>query len=384
MALGDGIRRNIATVEPDERRRLRDAFIALNKRFYGGNTDDQQFGFPVPGGVSFWFKQDEIHARSGVHGSPAFLPWHRELCNRLEALLREEDPELSLHYWDWTTDPRKQVAPNGEVFNLFTEDFMGIATGRIGDPWQQEGFYDPCANLPTAANPNPVNPARSNRSHDPMLNASQPPKSVNRSVDAGTPGPVTIQFAKQQLVSDPNTVNDIVVDGMLTDADVIFAENYPTMRGNLEALHNLAHGFIAGTIGNPHTSFRDPFVFLIHSNVDRLFALWQLQPGNPDRLEPAKVYGTDATSEAKYDDSTQPINGHDFVNHPDEVSWGILTPLLPWSGFEFEALDSVGNRRTLAVIPVRPWAAPENEHLGHSKNCMDPSVVSPPKYDTNP
>src|SRR5262249_40340199 len=44
-----------------------------------------------------------------------FLPWHRELCNRFEALLRKVDPQLSLHYWDWTTDPR----------GLFTAQFMG-------------------------------------------------------------------------------------------------------------------------------------------------------------------------------------------------------------------------------------------------------------------
>jgi len=51
-------------------------------------------------------------------------------------------------------------------------------------------------------------------------------------------------------------------------------------------LTNTAHGFIGGTIGNPHTSFRDPFVFLLHSNVDRLFAMWQRQPSHPERQTP--------------------------------------------------------------------------------------------------
>ena len=78
MALGDGIRRNIATVSQQERDRFRDAIIALNnnKRFPGARTD-----FPA-GGVSYWFKQDEIHQATHVHGTPAFLAWHRELCNR--------------------------------------------------------------------------------------------------------------------------------------------------------------------------------------------------------------------------------------------------------------------------------------------------------------
>jgi hypothetical protein len=99
MTMGDGIRRNVAMISQEERRRLRDAFIALNRsRFYPGNRND------IPaGGVSYWFKQDEIHQSTHVHSFPpwrgiAFLPWHRELCNRLEALLREVDPVLSLHY----------------------------------------------------------------------------------------------------------------------------------------------------------------------------------------------------------------------------------------------------------------------------------------------
>jgi hypothetical protein len=33
MALGDGIRRNIASVDPSERALLRDALLALNDRF---------------------------------------------------------------------------------------------------------------------------------------------------------------------------------------------------------------------------------------------------------------------------------------------------------------------------------------------------------------
>src|SRR4051812_39228669 len=124
MALGDGIRRDIATVSPEERVRFRDAFIALNKKFYEGSPTDTQFGRPVPGGVSLWFKQDEIHARTGIHHQNVFLPWHRELCNRLEQSLREVDPELSLHYWNWTTDPAVQ-RHDGGTFSLFTADFIG-------------------------------------------------------------------------------------------------------------------------------------------------------------------------------------------------------------------------------------------------------------------
>src|SRR5476649_2957058 len=100
MALGDGIRRNIATVSQEERDLFIDAIKQLTQRFYNGNRNDSP-----PGHVSYWFKQDEIHDSTHVHGCPAFLPWHREMCNRFEASLREIHPELSLHYWDWNVDP---------------------------------------------------------------------------------------------------------------------------------------------------------------------------------------------------------------------------------------------------------------------------------------
>ena len=92
MALGDGIRRNIATVGKEERDRFRDAILALQQKLFPGSKSDTP-----PGGVSYWFKQDEIHDSTHVHFCPAFLPWHRELMNRFEAMLREIDPALSLH-----------------------------------------------------------------------------------------------------------------------------------------------------------------------------------------------------------------------------------------------------------------------------------------------
>src|SRR5688572_24905771 len=47
MALGDGIRRNIASVDPAERALLRAALLELNRRFFPGNRTD-----PIRGGVS--------------------------------------------------------------------------------------------------------------------------------------------------------------------------------------------------------------------------------------------------------------------------------------------------------------------------------------------
>lgn len=301
MALGDGIRRNIASVDPAERALLRDALIELNHRFYPGTRGDA-----IPGGVSWWFKQDEIHQSTHVHGGPEFVPWHREIVNRLEALLREINPQLSLHYWDWTQDPRS--IPNANLgggttgtLSLFTPDFMGYggaSPAPIGEPWLSAGVY-----VPGAA-----------QHRDATGNAADPPQTVSRSVTGSPASPAT-------------------------DAGVVTAPDYTTMRTRLEDVHNDMHGFV--NMGSQHISFRDPFVFLLHSNVDRLYAAWQTQPGQSQRLDPAFVYG--------------PASGHPTLN----------SPVQPWSG----------------GLPIRPWAAPESQAMPH--DYKHPSVVAPPCYDTN-
>src|SRR5262249_33649071 len=112
--------------------------------------------------------------------------------------------------------------------------------------------------------------------------------------------------------------------------------------------HGLAHGYIGGNHANPHISFRDPFVFLLHSNVDRLWAMWQTIAGHPERLDPNRVYGSKSSDRS------------------------ITDPLAPWSGL----LTWAGR----PVWATRPWFMPDNQQS--TKSCKDPSVVQPPKYDT--
>jgi hypothetical protein len=318
MALGDGIRYNIASVDPSERALLRDALLALNDRLFPGSRTDS----PAPGGVTWWFKQDEIHQATHVHGGPEFIPWHREIVNRLEAMLRTINPQLSLHYWDWKQDPR--AIPNANLgggntgtLNLFTNDFMGYggnSPGPIGPPWQSanspwrpDGFY-----LPGAS------PDR-----DSTGNPADPPVTVTRSV-VGSP------------------ISQATEDGILNTVD--FAD----MRLLMESAHNDMHGFVR--MGGLHISFRDPFVFLLHSGQDRIYSRWQTDPTHPERLEASTVYGRES--------GTTELNA--LVE--------------PWStGHSF---DSFGVEHW-----ARPWFAPENQGVPHT--YKDPSLIFPPCYDTN-
>jgi len=101
---------------------------------------------------------------------------------------------------------------------------------------------------------------------------------------------------------------------------------------------------MGGTISAVHSAFEDPFVFLLHSNVDRIWAMWQTVPGKSYRLDPRLTYGI-------------------------ETDDALITEFMePWAGGR-------------AMTPWNP-AEPGNEVL--RKNSLDPSVVRPPRYDTLP
>jgi hypothetical protein len=90
-------RRNVSKISERDRDGLLKAFIALNNQpefVYPGTRDDK----PFVGGVTFWFKQDEIHQATNVHRGPAFLTWHRELCRRFENNLRLVDSDLIIFF----------------------------------------------------------------------------------------------------------------------------------------------------------------------------------------------------------------------------------------------------------------------------------------------
>jgi hypothetical protein len=301
--MANPMRRNLAHLAPAEQQAFVDAVRQIDLLAY---VD----------GVSYWDKQDQIHQGTHNHGGPSFIPWHRELCNRFEKLLQQVNPDVALHYWDWTTDPRNSPDGNGGTVNLCTDTLMGTANGLVA------GTLAPLHNNDVLAG-----------SRDATMNPVDPPQAIERNCAPGAPG----------VASDATIING---------ADALpQADQWPAFRVALEGSHNTAHGFFGpgSNIDNPHASFEDPFVFLLHSNVDRLFAQWQTQPGQEWRLDPNLVYGSES-------------------NTADPE--GILHNLQPWDGtVEFGA-----------AIP--PWTGGSSEI--EVKNCRHPSVVAPPCYDTLP
>jgi hypothetical protein len=374
MTLGDRIRRNLATVGKEERNLFIDAIKQLNQIYYspnGSRTD-----FPA-GHVSYWFKQDEIHQSSHVHGCPAFLPWHREMCNRFERLLRSVHPELSLHYWDWNLDPSNMHDNEGKPVDLFDSNFMGKATGLVGEPLKSAGFYvenprddkyrddkSPVhLNRPNSNDPSTWSYPTTKEGQPVHCNPTDPPNSLRRNKLPGAPPigvPVEASPFDFYWPTDSELINAPTWESF---NDLMQGVELPQRSNN--GAHAGAHSYIGGNLADPHISFRDPFVFLLHSNIDRLWAMWQRKDSTV-RLDPAQVYGTQGNSQG---------SGDVEIGEPN---WGILSPAEPWAGW------GVQNAETGIVTnlwPIRPWFAPENEQS--NKNFKEVSIVTPPRYDTS-
>lgn len=390
------VRRNVAHVSADERRRLRDAILELNHRTYPQGT-----GPPNP--VSIWFKQDQIHQATHVHEQVSFLAWHRVLLNEFEAKLQEIDPTLALHYWDWTTHPRRTPDGRGGTVDLFDADFMG-SDGEIGSPFREHEFY---RRMPPNRDFDDAGKPRSGRRP-----AFLPPVLVSRQLPVSGHGPTEVTWDERDELWPPQfELRPGLVDMMRIRSDEDLLR--PTLDGRarpgvaferfwraLYIDHGLAHRFIGGNIGGgrtsdpAHTSFEDPFVFLLHSNVDRLWASWQLSPNGFEaraepawRLEPPWVYGqlidgqveVAADIDPPYPGETQEEYDQRYdaalARQGADAGREVRSTMSPWNG-----LPPPGHVREDVV---RPWAPGPQGEPGTPRSIrpVDREVLRPPLYD---
>jgi hypothetical protein len=264
-----------------------------------------------PSGQDYWHTQqtehNEMGANSNIHETLAFLPWHREFVNRYEILLQQADPTVKLLYWDWTTTPTPSLS------------FMGSFTGNIGGP------FNPTSG-PTLAPPT-VTRGLGSFTH------SEPDSA---SLARNPYGPFISGYCSFNFSPPPSSA---VFMSALEDCS-----------------HNYSHGYIGGnSMCCPASAAQDPFFFMLHSNVDRLWAQWQRNPSDLTRLDPTQTYGSSLGSD---------------VN--------LQLTMSPWDG-------SPGGSTSASSFQIQPW---EPGTMGGyyivAKHPDDPSVVSPPIYDTAP
>jgi tyrosinase len=103
------IRKDVRQMSKEELDRLRTA-IACMYQYNEHILDERSF--------DYWGR---IHANSCQHGWEQFLPWHRAYLYFFEQQLQDYDENIALPYWDWTAF----AAENRNTYNSETPD-IGI------------------------------------------------------------------------------------------------------------------------------------------------------------------------------------------------------------------------------------------------------------------
>jgi tyrosinase len=162
-----------------------------------------------------------------AHGFDGFLLWHRAYLLDLERELQAIDPSVTIPYWRFD-----QPAPR-----VFSQAFLGRTETAAG-----------------AVRFNPANP-------------------LSLFGTDGQIGVVRRPAFDTQLEPAGNMLGPVVGEQLA----VGFAQPYARLRPSLE---NNPYGraytsFDVGFIREIGTAVRDPLFFLLHANVDRLWAKWQ-------------------------------------------------------------------------------------------------------------
>jgi len=191
-------------------------------------------------GLGNYLVHQQIHAvtSSQGHGGPAFLAWHRPYILRYERELQAIDPSVALHYWRFD-----QAAPT-----IFATNFMG------GPPSGGQATFD--ATNPLAA----------------------------WTIEGFTGIPRNPGYAPGQSPTAFGISTETATLAMGGAGNIYSA--FRNMEGNP---HGFIHGLTGGGgwIGSVPTAARDPLFFMLHANVDRLWAKWQWLYGRDDETSTA-------------------------------------------------------------------------------------------------
>ena len=216
-----------------------------------------------------------------AHFNRGFLSWHRAYLLDLERELQAIDPTVALPYWRFD-----QPAPN-----LFAREFIGVSNnvGRVQftpghpfDTWTTDGQVGIIRRLENFM-----------------------PATAPGSVPApGRPAPL----------NELDTID-------LGDPGALFS-NFTDME---ETPHGAAHTCFTGFVSQIPLAARDPLFFLLHGNVDRLWAKWQWVKRRTDPDQPASFPNGPATRVGhNLNDTMWPWNGVITAPRPSTAPGGSL------------------------------------------------------------
>jgi len=167
---------------------------------------------------------------SGIHGTPAFFPWHRYFLLKLENLFQQIDCRVTIPYWDWALEAAN---PLGSVIWGPGASYLGGdgGGGCVTDgPFASPGWLQPDGNCLT-------------RDFQPASTAATAP----------------------------------MIEGYITSAPL--ATDYTSFITNIEfgvGTHDHVHCIISGTMCTTGSA-QAPEFFLHHGFIDKTWHDWQMR-----------------------------------------------------------------------------------------------------------
>lgn len=229
------IRKDANTLSDEEISLFLESFVRLNtsptKKEYNGDYT------ATPGSLldelvlmHTYDTQYEIHSRTSFH------PWHRAFQMHLERELQNIDPRVTIPYWKFDEKAER----------VFTRTFVG-ETKQTEDPDQDvaEKFK------PSFDQGNPLKLYAEHTVWGPLRRAY-------RKLNPAHERPENIYPESQ------------IIDGAQSSEYFLYWSRFEERRS-----HNQAHNAFTGHVVDIGRDPVDPLFFMMHGNVDRLWALWQ-------------------------------------------------------------------------------------------------------------
>lgn len=299
---------------------------------------------------------DDVNFGHGGTGAYSFFSWHRYFIFRFEKELQSHVPGVMLPYWDWT-DP----AP------LMTDTFLG-PNGDAGTQIVSRGYF--AENAPgTGGNPTPTPAWWPAGLAGWRLHTAFPASwegGLRRNVGGALPTLTDLQEAL----------------GMSTYATFQNAVESGSGLTSSHRMHNGLHGYIGGHMRNATASPFDPIFYLHHCNIDRLWAMWQMDGhadtypmagGNAehhrnDIMYPwigggtgAEGYGTNVSMAPIVMPDLSALGAQRNVDTLDHRALGYTYDTLPVVGVSLDRTGSMGqltpDPMTVAAPDVTKWVA---------------------------
>lgn len=273
------VRKNVVDLTQEEKQAFVDAVRTLKHTVPEGSSVsiyDQFVAVHVAAmGLMYEDAQGPAAGHDGAHESDLFLPWHREFIHRFEKALQSVNPNVTLPYWDWTDAKALAVlfqddflGPNGQGVNLSIPGLGDVQGGPVvSGPFSAANGW--------ILNPNLHIKPSGESLGDTLLRFLEVPPTNSY--------PIPKEDVEQILAINDYETFRLALEGFIK---LDSSSQQPTP-GVFE--HNYFHSFVGGAtfdpaVGRPDplgtmaalaSSINDPIFWLIHSNVDRLWAQWQ-------------------------------------------------------------------------------------------------------------